>query len=330
MSKFGRVRLVLALLSVAVITTIRILNWNTTPSTWYGYVASCDRRVHNFNLDTGELIWTSDEFEWMGQPMGLDIDRDRSILYIASGSYLPRQDYIPVVAVILNDTFDIVFSSTLYSNSTVFPSTNGIRLNSKLDSLYVSHLGSDALQTVLDSRTGEIIGVLDIPIFKHYEFSPEGNFLAEIFPSGSRMFGDELREWSGGVSTWDLRAGVKGELVELVDNQGLTPPWGSTDSLYVYARWMYDESKLLLEVYDRESGELLATHDFLDTFEFATGPRQMHVTHIPGRSDVAMSIGDSVVVFDPLTAEVKSRTIIPTNSCFSEVVVTDKPLIQSN
>ena len=139
MSKFGRVRLVLALLSVAVITTIGILYCNTTPSTWYGYVASCDRRVHNFNLDTGELIWTSDEFEWMGQPMGLDIDRDRSILYIASGSYLPRQDYIPVVAVILNDTFDIVFSSTLYSNSMV--------------SLLLMELGSIQNLTVFTSVT---------------------------------------------------------------------------------------------------------------------------------------------------------------------------------
>lgn len=326
----GKVKKIFLIFTLAVVLAVGIFNRNDTPSTWYGYVASCDHRIHHVNLDTGELIWSSDELEWMNEPRGIEIDRELSILYVASGSFLPRDDYIPLVAVNLNDTLDAVFHSYLYSDSTVFPSTilDGVRLNPILKVLYVSHLGGEEILTVLDSRTGEILGGLDIPMYRHYEISPDGNHVAEIFPSGSRMIGDTFREWNGGVGTWDLRTGEKGAFVELEENKGLAPPWGAPEELFYFVRMDQEDYTNTLEVYNRDTGELLASHDFRNTFDFSQGGSQTNVTRIPGRKDVVMSIGGSVIVFDPLTAEVKSRTRVPGNACVN-VVITDKPLIQS-
>lgn len=310
---------------------IGILNWWDKPTIWYGYVASCDQRIHSINLETGKLVWSSNEFEWMANPMGIDIDRERSVLYIASGSYLSRRNFIPLAAIKLNDASDIVFSSYLYSNSTEFPSATetGVRLNAELNLLYVGHLGANELLTVLDSRTGEIVGGLDIPMSHHYEISPDGTAVSDIFPSGSDMIGDTSREWRGGVSTWNLLTGEKVSFMELDENKGLTPPWGSPEENFYFVSFSYEDYTSTLQVYNRQSGELLAAHHLPTTFKFGSGGSQTHVTRIPGRSDVAMSIGDSVVVFDPLTAEIKARTIIPGESCFSNVVVTDKPLIRA-
>ena len=317
-------------IAILMVVVVGIFSRENAPPTWYGYVASCDHRIHHINLDTGELVWSSSVLEWMNDPTGIDIDLERSVLYVASGSMLPRRDYIPIVAVRLNDTLDTVFQSYLYSSSTVFPSTmaDGVKLNPALDVLYVSHLGGDELLTVLDSATGEILGDLDLPMWRHYEISPDGNHVAEIFPSGSRMVGETFREWTGGVSTWDLRTGEKGQFVQLEENRGLVPPWGAPDEQFFYVKMNYDDYTSTLEVYNRYTGELLASHDFRDTFEFGRGGSQMNVVRIPGREDIVMTIGGSVVVFDPITAEIKSRTIIPENSC-TNVVITDKPLIRS-
>ena len=84
------------------------------------------------------------------------------------------------------------------------------------------------------------------------------------------------------------------------------------------------ERMLWLEVFEWKTGEQLVAYDFVDTF--GTMPWQRYVTRIPGSRFVTMSIGGSVMVFDPLTAEVKSKTHIG-NIPFTEVVVSDKPLI---
>lgn len=317
-------------IAILMVVVVGIFSRENAPPTWYGYVASCDHRIHHVNLNTGELVWSSSELNWMNDPTGIDIDSEQSILYVASGSVLPRRDYAPLYAVKLNDTLDTVFESYLDNDSTVFPSTilDGVRFNPALKVLYVTHLGGEEMQTVLDSRTGENLGGIDIPMYRHYEISADGSTVADVFPSGSRIVRGTFLEWSGGVSTWNLHTGEKIDFVESKNNQGLAPPWKFPDERFFHVKMNYDDYTSTLEVYNWQSGELLASHDFRDTFEFGQGGSQMNVVRIPGREDIAMTIGGSVVVFDPITAEIKSRTIIPENSC-TNVVITDKPLIRS-
>lgn len=321
---------VFVLVGFSVLFAAVIFLWGNAPQTWYGYVVGEDRRIYMVNLATGELEWKSGEFEQIGVPTGIEINRDESILYIASRRGRWQWEYFPLIAVKLNDQAELVFES--YVDPEPQRSEGGIldvnavyrmKLDTNANRLYIMYMDSEPfLRTILDPLTAEIVGRVDISILKNDEFSPDGSKVARIFPGVSGSEGDG--NVTGRMIVLDTKSGEELSQVDLENNQGLNPPWENHQNNFIYVRQNFREDIFRLEVYDRESGELLVTHDLWDAFGLGSG--QGHATLIPGSSDVAMSIGDSVVVFDPLTAEIKTRAYIG-DFRFSQVVVTDKPLL---
>ena len=327
----SHVFLVAVIAAIAAITVAGILIWRNATPTWYGYVVGEDRRIYMVNLGTGDLEWTSRVLDELGDPShvdinAIDINRDESILYIASGSEVFGRGYSPLIAVRLNDSAETVFASRLGEQSGIVSYAYNVRYISQSNLLYTGFLHDEALNTIVDPLTGEIRGALDIVIRKHYEVSPDGTMIAEIVPQRSRVTEEGTEIVPGGILARDLRTGETILRTNLEDNRGLHPPWGKLSKNLVNVRYVNSERIFRLEVFEREGGDRLAGHELWDMFDARPYPLQTYATAIPGSDDVAMSIGDSVVVFDTITAEIKSQAYIG-EIRFSEVVVTDKILI---
>ncbi|MYE99487.1 MAG: hypothetical protein F4234_04815 [Gammaproteobacteria bacterium] len=320
--------LAFALVVVAIITILIgvTIYWLSRGSTWYGYVVGLDHRIYMVNLTEGGVVWVSRPLQVAGYPTEIDLNDDDSILYIAYGSDIPRTDYSPLLAVKLNESTDIVYKHDILDDfSGIISPAYELFYNSIAKEIYISYIYGAELMTKVDARTGQIIGSINIPIRKQYEVSPDGLMIAELYPDRARNTPNGIEQPVGIIGVNDLRTGKVVSDTEHPHNRGMFSPWGSPENNLIYVRENYSEFISRLEVFDRETGEKLAEHDFRETF--SSLPNQSHVTRMPGSGDVAMSMGNSVVVFDPLTAEIKSRTRI--ESFPTEVVVTDKPLLQS-
>ena len=245
---------------------------------WYGYVVGEDRKIYMLNLETGQLEWISRVMEKIWQPTEIEINREESILYIASGSALPRNDYIPLIAVSLNPTADIVFETPRYDDSGVADGAYSVRLNPDGKSLYVNYLYGDQHTTILDPLTGEVMGGANRPILKRREFSPDGRMTASIVPGGTRVRESGIREYPGLVAVLNLETG-EGFNTYLEGSQGLYPPWGFSEEHFVYIRFQPRQGIYRLEVYDRESGEVLAVYDEFSE-EVKGAPNQRYATSI--------------------------------------------------
>ena len=146
--------------------------------------------------------------------------------------------------------------------------------------------------------------------------------IASVYPGRYSENDSDIEDSPGGVAIWDLDTGEMLSLTYLENNRGLNPPWENLPDPLVYVRNMPREGMVRLEVYDRIGGEQLAWHSFQDIF--GVMPSQLHATPIPGIDEVAMSIDGSVVVFDPVTAEIKTKSYIG-DIGLSEVVISSKP-----
>ena len=294
--------------------------------TGYGYVVAEDKRIYMVDLATGELEWISRTLDRVGDisETEIEINREHSILYIGSGAFIPR-DYDGLIAVRLNDTADLVFSTPSYGGAW------NVRLHPDGKSLYVSfgsHFAeNDWRETIVNPMTGEIIGGLNINITKQSVFSPDGRLVSRIFPEWSRATDSGTVGSPDQYQVADLYADEVLSLISLEEGFAQYPPWETTDDHFIFVRRQRESGHLDIEVYDRESGKQLTAYNTLEAFGLA-GPRQLHVTRIPGSENVAMTIGGSLVVFNPLTAELVSRTFIH-GGFITEVVVTDKPLIRT-
>ena len=167
----------------------------------------------------------------------------------------------------------------------------------------------------------EILGQNEIFLTKQDEFSPDGRMLAQICP-GLSTSENGVSAYPGTIIIWDLETGQEIMRTRHQNNENLYPPWGASEEIFVYVRNNNVFNRL--EVYDRSSGERLSAHNFVETF--GSGTSQLyHATKIPGSRNVAMTLGSHVVVFDPITAEIQSKTYV-SDALLTEVVVTDKPL----
>ncbi len=315
---------------------LRFSFWRETTTIWYGYAVDDDRRIYMVNLNEGKLKWTSEPLGQIGNPTEIDLDRDKSILYIGSGpEFIGRaRGYVPLVAVSLKEVPEILLESWVdpaYSPESDMnePPIYYLKFSPESGLLHNS-LGSrnyPSRRIVYDPTTESIIGQNDAFITKDFEFSPDGKFVAEIHPGLSREIANGIPEFPGIVIVWDLETGEQISRTEHENNRNLYPPWGASNDRLVHVR----RNRLFnrLEVFDRDSGELLALHEFRETFDFGAPTQYHHATPIPKSDDVAMTFGGSVVVFDPITAEVKSRTYV-SDSILTEVVVTDKPLLRTD
>ena len=300
--------------------------WINREPTWYGYVVGPDHQIYMINLSEGEVEWISRPLQQAGNPTEIDLNDEDSILYIAYGSYTPRTDYFPLMAIKLNEEAEVVFKHEIADNPEIISPAYNLFYNSITKEIYISYIRSPDLIDKVDSRTGEFIGSIDIPIRKQYELSQDGLMIAESFPGRTQVSDEGIEFTTGIVLVRSLLSGETISRTQHLNNSDLYPPWDVLENRYIHVREVYGELISRLEVFDRSTGEKLAQHDFRDTFGGL--PNQGHVTRIPGTDDVAMSIGTSVIVFDPLTAEIKSKTYIGSFPS-SEVVVTRKPLIRN-
>ena len=303
------------------------------PISWYGYVVGQDRKIYMVNLDSGELEWTSRSLKEIGEfhpdlyVTEIDINREKGILYVAIESGIFRQDFIPLIAVELSNSADVIFHLPMNHNSGLVNSANKLRLNPNGQALYVDFFGSDPSTTILDPLSGQIIGGLKGSILKREVFSPDGGTVATIRPRGYRLRDSGLEEYQGYVLTFDLDS-EEGAVSFLSSGRGLFPPWGASEEHFVYVRFQPRQNIYRLEVYDRESGKILAKYDkFSDAVK--SFPNQQHPTHIPGTDLVAMTAGNEVIVFNGKTAEVVNRIHVA-DVRLTEVVVSDQPLIRTD
>ena len=309
--------------------------WKNSSPTWYGYAVGEDRRIYMVNLNTGELEWVSREIEQVREPIEIEINREESILYIANGPIVVGQRNqtplkTPLFAVRLNDAADIVFEVPLNSQAAagdvimnMSAGSFGVRLGPLGKFLYVVFFGDPEVPTaILDPLNGEIFGSLRGFVQKTREFSPDGKFAANIFPGGERVRDSGMVEYRGLVTVLNLEAGENPPPVYLDNNRGLRPPWGSPDDHFTYLRQQPRQNINRIEVYDRESGELLAMND-----ETTGGFNQRHFTRIPDSNNVVVSVGGGFQVYNGLTAELVKRISVA-DTLLTEVVVTDKSLIR--
>ena len=323
----SRVGGLLILIASVLAVTAGYYYWSIDSKIWYGYVVGEDQRIYVANLVSGKLEWSSDQIDGIRIPSEIDIDVDKSILYVASQSFLPSTDFAPLIAIDLKEEVKVVYRSWVYPDfdlDSYSPSIFYLRLNPELDVLYVALGNPQFLRRMeLDASTATIVGQNDIFIRKRDELSEDGTKLAQIYPGIQRMSDEVPQDILGVILVWDLETGELLSRTEHENNRDLYAPWGSKDKHFVFVRW---ESEIFdLEVYDRKSGKQLAAYSFMEAF--GNFPRQYHVTHIPESDNVAMTMGSYIIVFNPLTAEIISKTYVADVE-LSEVVVTDKaPMI---
>lgn len=332
MRKNGKLTLSFAVLVVFISIVTGIFLGSNESKTWYGYVVGEDKRIYMVNLDTGKLEWMSRKFDQIGDPTHIEINRTESVIYIASDRGRWQWTYVPLIAVKLNDSADVVFETYLYpeyaEGDTNVPATYDLILNPNGKALYASiaHEYFPERRTVLSPESGKILGQTEARIEADWQFSADGERAARLFPRGSRLTEEGVEEWKSGINIWDLQSGEHVSFFYLEDDQGMQPPWGSQWKHYIYGGGRSSEGTLRIQVYDAVSGDFLASHNLHETIGIDAHPSQTYPTRIPGSEDVVMSVGDSVILFDPVTAEIKNKAYIG-DFFFTEVVVSDKPIV---
>lgn len=190
----------------------------------------------------------------------IEINTKESILYIGVESTAFLENFVPLLAVKLNEQSDIVFKTPFSNNSEVVSHVIALRYNARLDLLYVSYLRSDSMTTVVDPLTGDYVGDLDYAAPKIFLISPDGNTLANVSPGGSWLRNGEIVEYQGLGFSVNMSTG-EGSTTYLESNQGLYPPWEILEDHLVYVRQQPRQGIYQLEVYDRESGVMIASYD---------------------------------------------------------------------
>jgi len=128
--------------------------------------------------------------------------------------------------------------------------------------LYVSYGGlykdTGAIMQAWDADTGEILRGLRWPIPGVPEWSPDGDYVAHIWPSHDRKVYEDgeavTKARKGGVSVINMRTNER----RLEDNKGLHPPWGRIEEplVHLFDRVYMEDGEV--GVYDRDTGEALS------------------------------------------------------------------------
>lgn len=231
-----------------------------------GIVASSDKSIYVINLTAGNLIAQTRPVESLGKPTAIAVGH-QGRLFIASEPAGKSRSvvYAPLLELHLDDDFAIepgkVFFATgdyesLRPVYTVSASpTKGV--------LYVGHVGSENITTVIDSASGEVMTSYGLPVLNNSVYSPDGRYIASIWPSGKTIRqnaeGEQVeRLWTGGVAVHDLETGQLASQVNLTENRGLIPPWKGSGSSFFYLR-----NQVELVTYDTASGKIVSTIDLL-------------------------------------------------------------------
>lgn len=228
-----------------------------------------NQRVYRVDIVNGGVLAVSKPIDWMGNPTQLAIDVKRSRLYI--GSYRGKaRDYYPMTIVDIRDSeFEVVnrFSTnledTLPRDSTqrnLKPfEVYQIAIPPDGNELYVMHGGMSEgmLQAVWDADTGEVLRELETYVRPTDVWSPDGRYVAGIWPNHERTLqqnGDTITEKvSAGVDVRDVHTGKRVSLTWLNDGKRLHPPWNRIEGPLIR---VHGSGRAL--AHDRDTGEVVS------------------------------------------------------------------------
>ncbi len=131
--------------------------------------------------------------------------------------------------------------------------------------LYVSYGGlykdTGMLVEVWDADTGEALRLLPHPIGSRDAWSPDGDYVAEIWSGGDREIDQDgkiiVKKRKGGVSVSSTRTAERLAPKYLEDNKGMHPPWGRIEEPLIY---LFPRNTDLGEVrvFDRDTGRMIS------------------------------------------------------------------------
>ena len=282
--KARRVIAACGLVAVLAVTALWLSNGEEAPTKPMAYVVCggnqsiSKSRAYRVDLLTGELKGVSEPIDWLGQPWHLAYDPVHSRLYIAS-MHKMWSNMWPVTALWAHGgEFKVVNRfSTIRENNVLVqasaeeaPPTRSKEAYSVLVSpdgneLYVSYGGllkrTGMLEEVWNANTGEVLRGLSASIDRKYEWSPDGNHVAVIWPSYEYEVNRDgkvtTKTWPGGVVIISTRTGDQSTLRRFEENKDLHPPWGRIDEPYIH--FFPDNTSLGdLRIFDRDSGEMIS------------------------------------------------------------------------
>ena len=272
------------LIAVLVATVIWLSKEDEALTSPIAYVVCGDRsfeesRVYRVDLLAGELKEVSDPIDWLGRPSHLAYDPVHSRLYIASMNNRWLRGMWPVTVLSVgggefevlnrfptnreNELLDKARAGKrppdmlIQSAYRIFVSPDG-------NELYVGHGGlheTKMLTEVWNASTGEVLRQLPTSIPRIHEWSPDGHYVAAIWPSREREVNKDgettIEKRKGGIRVRSTQTGEKFAPEYLEDNKGLHPPWGRIDEPFIYLssrEWELGK----LYAYDRDTGKIIS------------------------------------------------------------------------
>jgi hypothetical protein len=231
----------------------------------YAYVACQDKKIYVIDVGKKCLSKVSRKIEGIGNPTSIDIDAEKSVLYIASERGNWQEKYRPIMKLTIDMSgFDVVKKFDFASNyvddhfKRIY-AVYSIVVSPAGDKLYVlyAHPDYSGSTAVVDSSTGKIINELNFIIDRGTVFSPNGNEVATSWPSGSKKIKNgkeyKIKKWPGGVATFSIKENKKLMQKEIGrDNIGLNPEWKKKKKPFLYMR----DSKML-EVYNSATARMV-------------------------------------------------------------------------
>lgn len=231
-----------------------------------GLVSSSDKSIYVVNLTAGNLIAQSRPIESLGKPTAIAVGHQGG-LFVASEPAGKSHSvvYAPLLELHMDDDFAIKPGKAFFAtgdHESLRP-VYTVRASPTTGVLYAGHVGSENNTTAIDSESGEVIASYGLPVLNNSVFSPDGRYIASIWPSGTTIRqnaeGEQAdRLWTGGVAVHDLETGQLASKVNLTQNRGLIPPWKGVGSNFFYLR-----NQVELVTYDTASGKIVSTIDLL-------------------------------------------------------------------
>ena len=267
------------------------------------YVVCADKRIYELDLTSGKLLRVSAPIAAMGSGSEKNIAYADGIVYVGT----PRGqelDFHPLLAIDVKGDFEVIgvhrfgvpFDQS-YLGSGRSGDVYNLTLSPSGKQLFVFKSGAyegPAFTSAWPAEKGlarVVITGAETAVMPWYEFSPDGNSVADMWPAGQRIVEDESgnttrRVWNGAVSTRDISGGPW-EKKELVANRGLHPPWGRIAGPLVHM--MPGQGGNQIDLYDRDSGERLVEIDVNETTGLWGGPL---VEMLKGTDLLALAAGD--------------------------------------
>ncbi len=287
-ARASRARLVVlayGLAAAAALLAFWLWNEREAPASPVAYVLCGDDllneiRAYRVDLLAGEMTSVSEPIDWLGDPHQIAYDPVHSRLYIASMNKKWSPPMWPVTALrARGGEFEVAARFPANRDNNLLEKARagkapdgrsrevyGIVVSPDGNELYVSYgwlyEETGANMQVWDADTGEILRGLPNFIESHYEWSPDGDYVAQIWPSHDRRVYEDgeavTKARKGGVRVINMRTDERFGTDYLEDNESLHPPWGRIEEPLVHLfdrAYMEDEE---VGVYDRDTGEALS------------------------------------------------------------------------